>query len=148
MLRPDAARTPRDTVATIALLERSEMADGISAARDMVRHLSLHPYPPALSGLIMTNTYLMVRYDTLHVLDGGVTMRILIIAGNFMYYSVGEWLLRLANACLAALPRHDDFTHFQTPLWAMDEDKKNARRVKMFCNWRCTEYEQLISQMM
>ena len=108
----------------------------------------MHPYPPALSGLIMTNTYLMVRYDTLHVLDGGVTMRILIIAGNFMYYSVGEWLLRLANARLAALPRHDDFTHFQTPLWAMDEDKKNARRVKMFCNWRCTEYEQLISQMM
>jgi hypothetical protein len=148
MLRPDAARTPRDTVATIALLERSEMADGISAAREMVRHLSLHPYPPALSGLIMTNTYLMVRYDTLHVLDGGVTMRILIIAGNFMYYSVGEWLLRLANARLAAMPRHDDFTHFQTPLWAMDADKQNARRVKMFCKWRCTEYEQLISQMM
>ena len=93
MLRPDAARTPRDTVATIALLERSEMADGISAAREMVRHLSLHPYPPALSGLIMTNTYLMVRYDTLHVLDGGVTMRILIIAGNFMYYT------RSASGC-------------------------------------------------
>ena len=55
--------------------------------------------------------------------------------------------MRILNLRLAALPRVDDFTHFTRPLLDMDSNKKSARRVKHACNWRCTEFEQLLQQM-
>ena len=57
-------------------------------------------------------------------------------------------MLALANERLAAMPYHEDFTHFSRPLWAKDDESGAKRPVKMSVNWRCTEYAELISQMM
>ena len=92
--------------------------------------------------------YLQVVYDSLHALDGGGTMRHLLFLGNWLYKTGGDARLALANKRLAAMPRHDDFTHFSRVLWALDSKGDSTRTVKFAANWRCTEYEQLVSQMM
>ena len=153
MLDPTAERRPRDWNATLDLLEQTQdEAKSLGECRAMVAHVSLHPYRSALSRLKLTNMFAAVRYDSLHVCDGGITMRILIIIGNHLYHrqppAAGDALLRLVNRRLAAMPRHDDFTHFGRPLWALDPDKKACRRVKQACNYRCTEYQQLLQQAM
>ena len=156
MLDPTEDRTPRDLEGTRSRLEQCmDPAMGIGAAKDHVAHLGLFPYPPAFMRLKLTHCFLYVRYDSLHVLDGGITARIIVIVGNWLFYHAGgataaapkEWWVRLLNARLAALPRVDDFTHFARPLLDMDGEKKKKMRVKAACNWRCTEYEQLVQQL-
>ena len=71
----------------------------------------------------------------------------LILLGNWLHRQ-GKEFLALANECLAAMVRQDDFTHFKQPLWGLDDESGALRLVKMAANWRCMEYEQLISQMM
>ena len=156
MLDPAEARTPRDLETTHRMLTECMNPEmGIGAAQDHVKHLSLFPYPPAFMRLKLTHCFLYVRYDSLHVLDGGITARIIVILGNWLFYrSPGatddapkDWWVRLLNARLAALPRVDDFSHFGRVLLDMDGDKKKKMRVKAACNWRCTEYEQLVQQL-
>ena len=89
----------------------------------------------------------MVCADTLHLFDGSGTMRHLILLGNWLYRQ-GKPVLALANARLAAMVRQDDFMHFNQPLWGMDDETGALWLVEMAANWRCVEYEQLISQMM
>ena len=148
MLDYRVLRRPRDWHTTYAALRRSELAATLKAAKAEVQALGLKTYFPALAKLELTNPYLQVRYDTLHACDGGMTMRLLIMMGNHLKLTFNEAKLDLANRRLAAIGRHDDFTHFNKPLWSLDDDKKAARPVKPACNWRCTEYEQLVSQMM
>jgi hypothetical protein len=157
MLDPHKDRPTRDLASTRQLLEETQRMPGIGEAQKHVEHLSLHPYLTGFMRLKLTHCYLYVRYDSLHVLDGGMTSRIIVLAGNWLYYcSEGfepsdkkgnEKWVRILNLRLAALPRVDDFTHFTRPLLDMDSNKKSARRVKHACNWRCTEFEQLLQQM-
>lgn len=156
MLDPAVERKPRDLTETCKLLcDSMEPGLGIGAAKGLVKHLGLFPYLPALAKLPLTHCYLNVRYDTLHVLDGGITSRIIVILGNWLFYRAGDatdtrpkekWV-RLLNMRLAALPRVDDFTHFSRVLLDFDGEKKKKMRVKNACNWRCTEYEQLVQQL-
>ena len=145
-------RSPRDWQTTYIALKASEEAASLKAAFGALQPLGLVPYFPALAKLELTNPYLQVRYDTLHACDGGITMRLLLMVGNHLYKSGPNShqsaRLDLANRRLAAIGRHDDFTHFIKPLWALDDEKKAARPVKMACNWRCTEYVQLLAQVM
>ena len=91
--------------------------------------------------------HIMVCADMLHVFDSGSTMRHLILLSNWLYHQ-GKEVLALANECLAAMVRQDDFTHFNQPIWGMDDESGVQRLVKMVVNWQCMEYKQFISQMM
>ena len=66
-------------------------------------------------------------------------MRLLLMVGNHLHNSGPtsdkSAKLDLANRRLAAIGHHDDFTHFIKPLWALDDEKKADRPVKMACNW-------------
>ena len=156
MLNPHVDRTPRDLAETSRLLDETLDMDGIEQAKDHVRHLGLHPYSTALIKLRLTHCFLYVRYDSLHVLDGGMTSRIIVLVGNWLYYcsegfgpddnKPNDTWVRILNRRLSAMPRVDDFTHFVRPLLDMDSNKKAARRVKHACNWRCVEFEQLLQQ--
>ena len=156
MLNPHVDREPRDLAETLKLLKETLDMQGIGDAQKHVEHLSLHPYLTAVIQLKLSHCFLFNRYDSLHVLDGGITSRIIVLVGNWLYYcSEGyspedgkgnEKWVRILNKRLAALARVDDFTHFTRPLLDMDTNKKAARRVKHACNWRCTEFEQLVQQ--
>ena len=72
----------------------------------------------------------------------------LVFLGNWIFSAHGADMLALANERLAAMPYHEDFTHFSRALWSKDDESGAKRPVKMTVNWRCTEYAELISQMM
>ena len=149
MLDPQYQRRPRDLKEHEAALAKSESAPTVRAAQQATAPLGLVPLRTALSLLPMVHVYGHVAFDSLHVLDGGVTMRHLIIFGNWLLSVHGSGGLDLVNRRLRALPRHDDFTHFERPLFCEDNGAaKRTRLVKMTTNWRCVEYEQLMSQMM
>ena len=148
MLDPAYNRKPRDFSAHHAALVAADQCLTLTAMHALTDPLGLWPRKPALMEIPMFNLYLQVRHDTLHVFDGGITMRMLILMGNWIVHEHGEAALQLANERLAALPRLDDFTHFDRPLWAIEDDANAARAVKMAAFWRCTEYEQMISQIM
>ena len=59
----------------------------------------------------MFHQHIMVRADSLHLFDGGGTMRHLILLGDWLHMQ-GKEFLTLANERLAAMVRLDDFTHF------------------------------------
>ena len=147
MLSPDYLRVPRDYDDHMAAVRAAESAATYDAAAQIVQPLGLHNSHTVLAEMPMFHQHLMVRADTLHLFDGGGTMRHLVLLGNWLYRQ-GKPVLALANARLAAMVRQDDFTHFNQPLWGMDDESGALRLVKMAANWRCVEYEQLISQMM
>lgn len=148
MLDPQYARRPRDLKDHEAALQKSELALTVAAAQLATAPFGMVPLRTALSMLPMVHVYGQVAFDSLHVLDGGVTMRHLIIYGNWLRSEHGSAALDLVNRRLRALPRHDDFTHFERPLFCEDTAATRTRLVKMTTNWRCVEYEQLMSQMM
>ena len=148
MLDPAYARKPRDLTHHRDVVSATEATDGIADAAQIAAPLGLHPYHTAFSLVPTFHQYLQVVYDSLHALDGGGTMRHLLFLGNWLYKTGGDARLALANKRLAAMPRHDDFTHFSRVLWALDSKGDSTRTVKFAANWRCTEYEQLVSQMM
>ena len=147
MLSPEYLRVPRDYDDHMAAVKAAESAATYDAAAQIVQPLGLHDSHTALAEMPMFHQHLMVCADTLHLFDGGGMMRHLVLLGNWLYRQ-GKPVLALANACLAAMVQQDDFTHFNQPLWGMDDESGVLRLVKMAANWRCVEYEQLISQMM
>ena len=128
-------------------VKSAENADTYDAAAEFVQPLALHDTHTALAEVPMFHQHIMVRADLLHLFDGGSTMRHLILLGDWLHRQ-GKEFLTLANERLAAMVRLDDFTHFNQPLWGMDDGSGALRKVKMAANWRCVEYDQLISQMM
>ena len=96
----------------------------------------------------MFHLYAQVRTDSMHLFDCGGTMWHLVFLGNWIFSAHGADMLALANERLAAMPYHEDFTHFSRALWSKDDESGAKRPVKMTVNWRCTEYAELISQMM
>ena len=147
MLSPDYPREPRDFAKHLAAVTATESANTFVAADDITAPLALHSTHTALAEVPMFHQHAQVRADSLHLLDGGGTMRHLILLGNWLY-SKGKDMLALANERLAAMPRLDDFTHFSHPLWGLEDGNAALRKVKMAANLRCVEYEQLVSQMM
>ena len=130
MLSPEYLRVPRDYDEHMAAVQAAEDADTYDAAAQIVQPLGLHDTHTALAEMPMFHQHLMVRADTLHLFDGGGTMRHLILLGNWLY-GQGKQILALANERLAAMVRQDDFTHFNQPLWGMDDESGVLRRVKM-----------------
>ena len=81
----------------------------------------------------MFHQHIMVRADSLHLFDGGGTMRHLILLDNWLH-SQGKEFLSLANERLAAMVRLDNFTHINQPLRGMDDESGALRKVKMAAN--------------
>jgi hypothetical protein len=91
MLRADYHRVPRSCAQCKDVLTAAQNTNIPRAAKNrMVEGLSLWPEGSALHGLRLCNPYLQVRGDSLHVLDGGLTARLVLLAGNWLY-SEGGW---------------------------------------------------------
>ena len=106
MLSPDYLRVPRDYDDHMAAVRATETAGTYNAAAQFVQPLGLHNSHTALAEMPMFHQHLMVRADTLHLFDGGGTMRHLILLGNWLYRQ-GKPVLALANARLAAMVRQE-----------------------------------------
>ena len=148
MLDPDFHRVPRDFDRHQRTLQAADACTTLAAMHRHTDPLGLHPHQPALMLVPMCNVYLQVRHDSLHVMDGGITMRTLLLLGNWIVHEHGEEKLHLLNQRLTCIPRMDDFTHFNRPLLAMEDSSGATRKVKMAAFWRCTEYAMMISQIM
>ena len=151
----DAAYTSRVVAEAVNIAARQGRGGGWNAACRHTQALGVWAQECALSRMPGFNWLLQVVYDSLHVLDGGVTMRIVILIGCYVFRTAteeggGRAGIELANERLNELPRHDEFTHFDRPLYSLSEESKKARvrDVGMTVNWRCTEYEQLVVQVM
>ena len=153
MLDPEYERVPRDAAALRDLVFRAEDVEAIGAAEEMTAPFGVWPYHTALMLMHPSfEQYLQITWDSLHVFDGGVTMRIVLLLGNWYWRQCrdGSAALSLINERLAAVPRHDDFTHFKRPLLSLETstDSSKTRPVKMSVNFRCVEYQQLVQQIM
>ena len=151
MLGPAHPRTPRDLEVLRHIVEQAEQERVINVAEEMVAAYGLWPVQTAL--LLMHpffNQYLQVVWDSLHVFDGGVTNRLIVLFGNWYYrlHMDGQAALGLLNERLASMPRVDDFTHFDRPFLSLDTESNSSRPVKMSVNFRCEEYRQLVQQIM
>ena len=151
MLDPAYPRTPRDLEVLRLVVEQAERERTVSVAEEMVAAYGLWPVQTAL--LLMHpffNQYLQVVWDSLHMFDGGVTNRLILLVGNWYYHlhSDGLAALGLLNERLASVQRHDDFTHFERPFLSLDTESGSSRPVKMSVNFRCEEYRQLVQQIM
>ena len=151
MLDPAYARTPRDLADMLRAIDLADQESSIDGAEDVVKPYGIWPVKTAL--MLMDpymNQYLQTVWDTLHVFDGGVTNRNIVLAGNWYYriHADGGAALALLNERLAAMPKHDDFTRFLRPFLSVDTESGSTRPVKTAVNFRCEEYRQLIQQIM
>ena len=148
MIDPQYERVPRDWDEHMLALEEADKAPSLTKAEEILAPFSMHSIHSALAEMPMFHLYAQVRTDSMHLFDCGGTMWHLVFLGNWIFSAHGADMLALANARLAAMPYHEDFTHFSRALWSKDDESGAKRPVKMSVNWRCTEYAELISQMM
>jgi hypothetical protein len=91
MLDEGYIREPRDLALCKAALNQSN-AQGLSRAarHNILKPLSLWSEGSALHDLELCNPYLQTCFDTLHVLDGGITKKMIELAGNWLL-KIGGW---------------------------------------------------------
>ena len=95
-------RTPRDLSRCVKALSEAAKATTRTARKKAVNELGLHPEGSALHALTYMNPYLQVRDCSLHALDGGGTMKHLILMGNCLYYNQkGIRSLSFSTQCLS-----------------------------------------------
>jgi hypothetical protein len=91
MLSASYHRRPRVYGECKALLASAQSPQLSKAAQmRLLNPHALWPEGSALHDLKLCNAYLQVRGDSLHVLDGGITKRLLELAGNWLQ-STGGW---------------------------------------------------------
>ena len=147
MIDPQYERVPRDWDEHMLALEEADKAPSLTKAEEILAPFSMHSIHSALAEMPMFHLYAQVRTDSMHLFDCGGTMWHLVFLGNWIFSAHGADMLALANERLAAMPYHEDFTHFSRALWSKDDKSGAKRPVKMSVNWRCTEYAEMISQM-
>ena len=158
MIDPDFIRPLRSLEEAERILEECATQTSRTARQLLTDLLAIWPETPALMGISHFHPYLQTVGDSLHILDGGLTERILVYIGNWLYTQTGEgtakgrnWeAVQLVNNRLAASPPQQEFKHFVQPLYAKNEDAKKStahQPIKMAANWRCIEFEALLPQM-
>ena len=133
MLDPDYHRTPRNLDEHEDWLREAEDKQSWADKCAMTEPFAMWPQRTALSIVPLFHWLLQICSDSLHVLDGGVTMRHIILMGNWVYKHHGRDALDLFNERLAALPLHDEFKQFNRALFALDSDNK-GRSMARFGN--------------
>jgi len=153
MIDPDHFRPVRKVQEAKDILEQCAAAETRAARERLTDLLAIWPETPSLMSISHFHAYLQTVGDTLHILDGGTTERILLYIGNWLFDS-GEgnnWeAVQLINRRLAASPPQQEFKHFVQPLFAKNDDAKAStahQRIKMAANWRCEEFAALLPQM-
>ena len=153
MLDPDHLREARDLGEAEEILEQCATINSRAERKRRCEHLAIWPETPALMSMCHFHMYAQTVGDSLHILDGGMTERVLVYVGNWLY-STGEgnnWeAVQLINNRLSESPPQQEFKHFVQPLYAMNDDAKAStahERIKMAANWRCIEFEALLPQM-
>ena len=86
----DAAYTSRVVAEAVNIAARQGRGGGWNAACRHTQALGVWPQECALSRMPGFNYLLQVVYDSLHVLDGGVTMRIVILIGCYVFRTATE----------------------------------------------------------
>ena len=158
MICPDHLRVVRDLKEAATILERCATMPTRTARERATELLAIWPETPALMSIPHFHPYAQTVGDSLHVLDGGITERLLEYIGNWLYQKDpdgdgsgggGGWAaVQLVNMRLNASPPQQEFKHFVQPLFALNiEAKKDHKRIKMAANWRCVEFEALLPQL-
>ena len=154
MIDPDHFRAVRSLEEAERILDECATIDTRAGRERKTDLLAIWPETPALMHIPHFNLYLQTVGDSLHVLDGGTTERVLLYIGNWLYESGDNrtnWeAVQLVNVRLAASPPQQEFKHFVQPLYAINEDATAStahQRIKMAANWRCEEYAALLPQM-
>ena len=151
MIDPDFFRPVRKLEEAEDLLEACATETSRAARERLTYLLAIWPETPGLMSIPHLHMYAQTVGDSLHILDGGSTERILLYIGNWLY-STGDrgknWgAVQLVNNRLSESPVQQEFKHFVQPLYAINEDAKAStahQRIKMAANWRCIEYEALL----
>jgi hypothetical protein len=154
MIDPDFFRPVRKLEEAEDLLEACATETSRAARERLTYLLAIWPETPGLMSIPHLHMYAQTVGDSLHILDGGSTERILVYIGNWLY-STGDrgknWgAVQLVNNRLSESPVQQEFKHFVQPLYAINEDAKAStahQRIKMAANWRCIEYEALLPQL-
>ena len=154
MIDPDFFRPVRKLEEAEELLEACATETSRAARERLTYLLAIWPETPGLMSIPHLHMYAQTVGDSLHILDGGSTERILLYIGNWLY-STGDrgknWgAVQLVNNRLSESPVQQEFKHFVQPLYAINEDAKAStahQRIKMAANWRCIEYEALLPQL-
>ena len=158
MIDPDFFRPLRGLEDAERILDECATKTSRTARQALTDLLAIWAETPALMGIPHFHAYLQTVGDSLHIFDGGLTERILVYIGNWLYTQTGEgaaegknWeAVQLVNNRLAASPPQQEFKHFVQPLYAKNEDAKKStahQPIKMAANWRCIEFEALLPQM-
>ena len=135
MIDPQYERVPRDWDEHMLALEEADKAPSLTKAEEILAPFSMHSIHSALAEMPMFHLYAQVRTDSMHLFDCGGTMWHLVFLGNWIFSAHGADMLALANERLAAMPYHEDFTHFSRALWSKDDESGAKRPVKMSVNW-------------
>ena len=160
MIDPDYLRVVRDLAEAKGILNRCAAESTRTARLRLTDLLGIWPETPALMAIPHFHPYLQTVPDSLHVLDGGITERLLLYIGNWLYsrtlqkddgsYATNWAAVQLVNVRLAASPPQQEFKHFGQPLYAINDDAKASTahlRIKMAANWRCIEFEAVLPQL-
>ena len=148
MFDPELRRKPRDIAATMRVLDQCVVSGTRAAANRLCQPIGMWPERSALLDIPLFNMHLQTRGDRLHVLDGGITQRLLLYVGNWVFQNSGVAGLALVNARIAALPPCQEFKHFGRQIYRKNDKSatNNSTKVAYAATWRCIEYEALIQQ--
>ena len=148
MYDPELRRTPRDLATTQQVLDLCTVASSRAAAVRMCQPIGMWPERSALLDIPLFNMHLQTRGDRLHVFDGGISQRLLLYVGNWVFDKAGPAGLSVLNARIAALPPCQEFKHFGRQIYRKNDKSatNNSTKVAFAATWRCIEYEALIQQ--
>ena len=148
MFDPELRRQPRELATTKRVLDECVVASSRAAAVRMCQPIGMWPERSALLDNPVFNMHLQTRGDRLHVFDGGITQRLLLYVGNWVFHKAGAAGLAVVNARIAALPPCQEFKHFGRQIYRKNDKSatNNSTKVAFAATWRCIEYEALIQQ--
>ena len=98
MYDPELRRTPRDLANTQQVLDLCTVASSRAAAVRMCQPIGMWPERSALLDIPLFNMHLQTRGDRLHVFDGGISQRLLLYVGNWVFDKAGPAGLSVLNA--------------------------------------------------
>ena len=157
MIAWDYCREPRDLEHTKRVLIECADMTSRSAADNHASRLGIWPEVPAAMGLTHFNIYLQVVSDSMHVWDGGLTERVLVYVACWIYKKAEDqapqtgWpAVHQINCRLAATERHQEFRHFNHPLFKLNDETRTSgrpdKRIVKAANWRCEEWADVLPQ--
>ena len=149
MIDPNNERPARDLVETIAVMDRCDAATTHAETKRLLLDHGLWAERSALMDIPMFDMLHQVRADSLHVLDGGITMRLLLYVACWVAKEKGWAALEVVNKRISGMNIAQEYKHFHRRIFKKAREAKagnNSTTVTYSATWRCVEYEALIQQ--